>query len=32
MKLALKYAQMGRLLLDLGFIVVIVTISMFDEL
>ena len=32
MKLVLKYAQMGRLLLDLGFIVVIVTISMFDEL
>jgi adenylylsulfate kinase-like enzyme len=31
-KLALKYAQMCRLLSDQGFIVVIATISMFDEL
>ena len=30
--LALKYAQMCRLLSDQGFIVVIATISMFDEL
>jgi adenylylsulfate kinase-like enzyme len=31
-KLALKYAQMCRLLSDQGFTVVIATISMFDEL
>ena len=31
-ELALKYAQMCRLLSDQGFIVVIATISMFDEL
>jgi len=31
-KLALKYAQMCRLLSDQGFVVVIATISMFDEL
>ena len=30
--LALKYAQMCRLLSDQGFVVVIATISMFDEL
>ena len=31
-KLALKYAKMCRLLSDQGFVVVIATISMFDEL